>query len=124
MIVRALFVLLLTAFLVQNVAAQSSLRAQRVQTPPAIDGRLDDAVWNAADTASGFRQIEPNEGAPETEPTELPGSPSESVESCGILYQDGLALSRVRHPDRKLVEHSAVIDLPERGDIGGFAAGH
>ena len=71
MIVRALFVPLVTAFLVQNVAAQSSLRAQRVQTPPAIDGRLDDAVWNAADTARGFRQIEPNEGAPETEPTEL-----------------------------------------------------
>jgi hypothetical protein len=69
--VRALFVLLVTAFLGQNASAQPSLRAQRVQTPPAIDGRLDDAVWNTADTARGFRQIEPDEGAPATEPTEL-----------------------------------------------------
>src|SRR5947209_6683394 len=71
---RALPLVLAGAFLVQNVqsaSAQASLRAERVQSAPAIDGRLDEDVWKTADTARGFRQIEPNEGAPATEPTEL-----------------------------------------------------
>jgi len=31
---------------------------------PTLDGRLDDAVWAAADTIGGFTQREPNEGQP------------------------------------------------------------
>ena len=71
---RALPLVLAGACLVHNVhnaSAQASLRAQRVPSAPAIDGRLDEDVWTTADTARGFRQIEPNEGAPATERTEL-----------------------------------------------------
>src|SRR5437667_5277112 len=68
---RALLLVLVAAFLVQSVSAQGSLRAGRVGSAPVIDGRLNEDIWKSADTASGFRQIEPNEGAPATEPTEL-----------------------------------------------------
>src|SRR5206468_12398797 len=68
---RALLLVLVAAFLVQSVSAQGSLRAGRVGSAPVIDGRLNEDIWKSADTASGFRQIEPNEGAAATEPTEL-----------------------------------------------------
>jgi hypothetical protein len=38
---------------------------------PAIDGRVDDEVWAAAEAFSAFIQQEPNEGAPATELTEI-----------------------------------------------------
>lgn len=55
----------------QTRAAISTLVAQTRRTPdaPAIDGRLDDAAWQAADAIAEFRQKEPREGAPATEPT-------------------------------------------------------
>jgi hypothetical protein len=40
-------------------------------TPPVIDGKLGDAVWATAAKLDGFRQINPTEGAPATEPTEV-----------------------------------------------------
>jgi hypothetical protein len=63
--------LILAAFLAQNPAPSAELRAHHAETPPVLDGRLDDPVWTAADVGGGFRQIEPNEGAPATERTEI-----------------------------------------------------
>ena len=42
-----------------------------VQSPPVIDGRLNDAVWSAATVLADFRQREPQEGAATTERTEV-----------------------------------------------------
>ena len=39
--------------------------------PPAVDGRLDDAVWQAAPVLSDFVQKQPVEGGPPTERTEV-----------------------------------------------------
>ena len=39
-----------------------SLRVLRVETPPVIDGRLDEAAWRTAPMFDEMRQIEPNEG--------------------------------------------------------------
>ena len=36
----------------------------RVEQGPAIDGRLDEAVWQGAAVIDNFTQQEPNEGAP------------------------------------------------------------
>ncbi len=36
-----------------------------------IDGRLDEAAWQAAEVATGFRQFEPDEGAPASLRTEV-----------------------------------------------------
>jgi hypothetical protein len=38
--------------------------------PPVIDGRLDDPIWQTADVAEVFIQLEPYPGAPATERTE------------------------------------------------------
>jgi hypothetical protein len=40
-------------------------------TAPVIDGKLDDPVWKTAARITGFRQLEPKEGEPATEQTEV-----------------------------------------------------
>jgi hypothetical protein len=49
------------------VVAQKQVRAVRVATPPVIDGRLDDAVWQQAEPITDFHQIRPGN---QTEPSE------------------------------------------------------
>ena len=48
-----------------------TVRPVRIQTPPAIDGRLDDEVWNEAFLITDFVQSDPLDGAPATEETEV-----------------------------------------------------
>ncbi|MFB6274192.1 MAG: DUF5916 domain-containing protein [Salinibacter sp.] len=45
-------------------ALTHQLQAFRVDTPPELDGRLDEAVWAQADSATGFQQTRPSPGAP------------------------------------------------------------
>lgn len=47
------------------------LRASRVTSPPAVDGRLDDDAWSTAAVASAFVQAEPRQGEPATDRTEV-----------------------------------------------------
>lgn len=47
------------------------LRAVRVASPPVIDGRLDEAVWDEADVITDFRQIRPGDGTEPSERTEV-----------------------------------------------------
>ncbi|HET9708738.1 MAG TPA: carbohydrate binding family 9 domain-containing protein, partial [Gemmatimonadales bacterium] len=51
--------------------AQRVARPARITTPPQIDGRLDEAVWQQAEPLTGFVQRAPSEGAPSTERTEV-----------------------------------------------------
>ena len=53
------------------LAGRPSVTATRAGTPPAIDGRLDDAVWQSATRITEFVQSNPVEGAPATEDTEV-----------------------------------------------------
>lgn len=46
-------------------------RAARLQGPIRIDGRLDEEAWNAAEPITQFTQMEPNEGEPVSERTEV-----------------------------------------------------
>ena len=43
----------------------------RTPTPPRIDGRLEDAVWDAVEWSGDFVQREPTEGAPPTAQTQF-----------------------------------------------------
>lgn len=43
----------------------------RIDEPPAIDGRIDDAAWQSAPTITRFVQRDPFEGSPATEATEV-----------------------------------------------------
>ena len=42
-----------------------------IDTPPAIDGLVNEAIWTAMQPATGFVQQEPNNGEPSTEQTEV-----------------------------------------------------
>ncbi len=48
-----------------------TVRPPRTDTPPDIDGRLDDVVWRSAARITEFTQESPVEGAPATEDTEV-----------------------------------------------------
>ena len=48
-----------------------SVRMVRTDTPPVIDGRLDDDVWARAAVVDDFHQSQPIEGAEPTERTEI-----------------------------------------------------
>ncbi|MGI9628617.1 MAG: DUF5916 domain-containing protein [Longimicrobiales bacterium] len=45
--------------------------AVRIDTPPVIDGRLNEATWEGAPVMTDFIQREPSDGSPASEPTEL-----------------------------------------------------
>ena len=53
--------------------ARRAVTALRIDTNEriVIDGRLDEAVWSRAIPARDFRQQDPDNGAPATEPTEV-----------------------------------------------------
>jgi uncharacterized protein DUF5916 len=51
--------------------ARPTARAYRVETPPAIDGLVNEAIWMAMQPATGFVQQEPNNGELSTEQTEV-----------------------------------------------------
>lgn len=52
----------------EQIAAQKSVRAIRVDTPPVIDGKLDESVWQLAQPITDFHQIRPGN---QTAPSEL-----------------------------------------------------
>jgi hypothetical protein len=49
----------------------TTLHAGRASAPISLDGHLDEPAWQAAPVADGFRQRDPDQGLPATEPTEL-----------------------------------------------------
>ena len=53
------------------------IRAAQLNDEIKIDGKLDEAAWEAVNFQGDFRQREPNEGEPATERTEV-----------GVLYDD------------------------------------
>ncbi len=50
---------------------QATVTAVRVDEPPRIDGRLDDAAWQKAAVIDGFVQREPHPGAPVSQKTQV-----------------------------------------------------
>ena len=53
-----------------HVARPRMVAAERTSAVT-LDGRLDEPAWAASTPATGFRQSEPNEGLPASQPTEL-----------------------------------------------------
>ena len=53
------------------VPGRPTVRPPRTDTPPDIDGRLDDVAWRTAATITEFTQQAPLEGAPATEDTDV-----------------------------------------------------
>jgi hypothetical protein len=53
------------------VSGRPTVRPTRIDTPPVIDGRLDDEAWRSAAVITAFVQQAPLDGAPATEKTEV-----------------------------------------------------
>lgn len=47
------------------------LEASRIETPPVIDGLLNDPVWSQATIAQNFHQYEPHNDRPASQPTQV-----------------------------------------------------
>jgi len=47
------------------------VKAVRTTTPPTIDGHLNDECWSRAEPVAGFTQVDPDEGQPATEDTQI-----------------------------------------------------
>ena len=52
-------------------AGDREARAVRIETPPRVDGVLDEPFWAAIPPVTGFRQRDPVDGAPASERTEV-----------------------------------------------------
>ena len=67
------FIFLLIAIIPTTTRAADPpvAHAVRVTTPPRVDGSLDDEVWKQADPVTGFTQLDPEEGKPATQRTEI-----------------------------------------------------
>lgn len=55
----------------QGQSSTREFRASRSETPPTIDGQLSDEVWSQAQVMADFTQVDPDEGQPATERTEV-----------------------------------------------------
>jgi hypothetical protein len=65
-------ILLTNGALAQAIATDDKeVRFIRVDTPPIIDGKIDETVWDQAEVLTDFHQSRPNEGAEPSEPTEV-----------------------------------------------------
>ncbi|MBW6534791.1 MAG: carbohydrate binding family 9 domain-containing protein [Mariniphaga sp.] len=56
---------------IQSVFAQPVIQAVKIDTPPHIDGNVNEEVWDEAFVVSDFYQREPNLGAPVSQKTEF-----------------------------------------------------
>jgi hypothetical protein len=76
-ILAALFISLITPLALWSHPGdlgEHVIQAHRIAddaTSPTIDGRLDDAAWQAASSAQGARQLAPQRGEPATEDTQF-----------------------------------------------------
>ena len=59
------------AVITRDAAGRATIRAVRLAAPMRLDGVLDEAVYSSVPPISDFIQVEPQEGAPATEKTEL-----------------------------------------------------
>jgi len=94
--------------------AGNTVRPVRIDEPPDIDGRLDEAWWSGIDPVTDFRQLDPNAGAPITERTEV-----------RIAYDDEFLYFGVRafdsEPDKimaRVFERDSDLDADDSISIG------
>jgi hypothetical protein len=72
------------------------MQAAERTSPITLDGRLDESAWAASTPAAGFRQSEPNEGLPATQPTEVRILYDEAALYIGARMFDSLGARGVR----------------------------
>ncbi|MBI5486845.1 MAG: carbohydrate binding family 9 domain-containing protein [Deltaproteobacteria bacterium] len=85
----------------------------------AIDGRLDEAAWGAAEYADGFTQRQPRDGEPATEETRFAVLRGERALYVGIECLDREPeeiVARRGRLDQSMQSDTVLVDLDARGD--------
>lgn len=77
------------------------IRASKIQTPPRIDGILDDAVWNDVQPAADFIQRDPEEGKPGSELSEVRVLYDDEALYFGCTFRDKEALGIIARLTRR-----------------------
>ena len=85
----------------RGLTGRPRVRVRRTDTPPVIDGRLDDEVWRTAAMLSEFVQQAPLDGAPATEETEIYISyDSDHIYFAFYLHYSDPGIMRANRVDR------------------------
>jgi len=95
------------------------LVAVRTETPPKIDGRLDDEAWRAAPADAHFTQKFPDEGRSPTERTELRVLYDANAIYVAVRSQDSNPreiVSRLTSRDRETEADRVTIDISSKND--------
>ena len=88
-----------------------SITALRVETPPVLDGKMNDAAWANAQVSEPLRQEQPEEGAPATEKTVFRVVYTSEALYIGVWCFDrepGKIISRLMSRDSPLPKDDAV----------------
>lgn len=108
-------VLAATGVLAQDTPpAERTVRAVRIETPPRVDGVLDEPLWAAIAPITGFRQRDPVDGAPASERTEVRIAFDDNALYFGFSFFDSEP-ERIR---RAILERGGRIDRDDRVIIG------
>ncbi len=83
----------------RDARARPAATAAHAATGVRVDGRLDEPAWRAAPLASGFRTVEPVEGAPARFPTEVRVLYDDRALYVGVFARDPLGARGVRVQD-------------------------
>jgi hypothetical protein len=75
--------------------------AIRVSQAPAMDGKLDDPIWATATAVTDFRQVDPHEGQPASERTEVRVLYTDDALYIGIRAFDDSASQIAHHLGRR-----------------------
>lgn len=98
----------------QEQESDSVVEAALLSPAPTIDGHLDEDVWDKAALLAGFTQIEPDEGAPATERTEVRiGYDAGKLyvgARCYVVAPETI-IAPTRHRDNNLISDDSVLIL-------------
>ena len=95
-------------------AQDREARAVRIETPPQLDGVLDEPFWADIPPVTGFRQRDPVDGAPASERTEVRIAFDENALYFGFTFFDSEP-DRIR---RAILDRGGRIDKDDRVIIG------
>lgn len=84
------FVICSSLFAAAQTPEAPAAQALKITTPPKLDGRLDDPIWQKAAVISGFRQREPEEGRDASEPTTVRIAYDQSHLYIGAVLDDSV----------------------------------
>ncbi len=104
--------ILLATATVLSANSRFSLNITKVQSPPRIDGFINEEVWQSADAAQDFLQYEPNRGKPsETKTKAVVLYDAEHLYVAFSLWEPEAATAQLTRRDANLFNDDAVILL-------------